>query len=126
MNSDIKALLDSLRARVATNVGIAGLNLPSLARPSVRLATQRVPYGQLGIGQSRIGGIPDVPAGFEWPRWAPSRQREDKFGEPWHPEAATPLGLIAQIDLSVLPQVDEGLPGRGWLYFFYDRYCEPW
>jgi uncharacterized protein YwqG len=92
----------------------------------VRLSTRRVPYARIGIGDSRIGGIPDVPSGFEWPRWAPSRQRDDKFGQPWHPERPVPHGLIAQIDLSAVPHLDDLLPSCGWLYFFYDRYCEPW
>jgi uncharacterized protein YwqG len=34
--------------------------------------------------------------------------------------------LIAQIDLSAMPRVDDTLPSTGWLYFFYDRYCETW
>lgn len=102
------------------------LGLLSLVRPSIRLATQRVPDTQIKLGASRIGGTPDVPHGWEWPRWRPSEQRDDKFGEPWHPDQPAPLGFIAQIDLSTLPQVDDILPSSGWLYFFYDRYCEPW
>jgi uncharacterized protein YwqG len=43
-----------------------------------------------------------------------------------HPGHPAPLGFIAQIDLSTLPSFDDSLPDAGWLYFFYDRYGEPW
>jgi uncharacterized protein YwqG len=28
--------------------------------------------------------------------------------------------------LSEIPHIDDTMPDSGWLYFFYDRYCEPW
>lgn len=49
-----------------------------------------------------------------------------KFGAPWQPNHEAPLGHIAQIDLSEYPHIDGELPNSGWLYFFYDRHCEPW
>jgi hypothetical protein len=126
MDANIQDLFEKLRERVAIDPNLSGLDLLTLARPSVRLATQRVPYARIGIGESRIGGSPDVPPDFEWPRWIPAKQRDDKFGQPWRRDAAAPLGFIAQIDLSDVPHVDDALPSAGWLYFFYDRYCEPW
>jgi uncharacterized protein YwqG len=126
MDTDLEALFADLRERVERNPILAGFNLPAIARPSIRLVTQRVRYGRIGMGESRIGGSPDVVPGFQWPRWAPSKQRDDKFGQPWKPDSPTPLGFVAQIDLSAVPTLDEALPGSGWLYFFYDRYCEPW
>jgi uncharacterized protein YwqG len=126
MDNQIQALLQTLRERIAADSRVDGLNIASLARLSVRLATQRVPYARIEIGESRIGGAPDVPADFVWPRWSPPEQRDDKFGQAWRPDIPTPLGFIAQIDLSTLPQVCDVLPSSGWLYFFYDRYSEPW
>ena len=126
MNSDVQALLDALRERAGATPELAGLDLATLARPSVRLSAQRVPYARIGIGDSRIWGVPDVPPGFEWPRWLPARPRDDKFGNRWQPQQPAALGFIAQIDMSAIPQLDETLPSLGWLYFFYDRYCEPW
>jgi uncharacterized protein YwqG len=126
MNSDVQALIDVLRERVAANADLSGLNLPSLALPSVRLSTQRAPYARIRVGDSRIGGVPDVPPGFQWPRWTSSRERHNKYGKRWHPEPPTPLGFIGQFDLSTIPHVEATLPSSGWLYFFYDRYCEPW
>ena len=118
--------MNSLRSRIATDPNLERLDLLSLVRPSIRLATQRVTCAQIELGASRIGGTPDVPPGWEWPRWMPSKQRDNKFGELWRPDKPAPLGFIAQIDLSTLPQVDDLLPSSGWLYFFYNRYCEPW
>jgi uncharacterized protein YwqG len=126
MNTNLERLLKQLRDRVAANPELSELNLPQIARPAVRLVTRQVPQAQFSLGESRIGGTPDVPRGFEWPRWLPSKQRDDKFGQPWHPNVAAPLGFIAQIDLSAVPKVDDSLPNSGWLYFFYDRYCETW
>jgi uncharacterized protein YwqG len=126
MNIEIESLLDFLRSRIALDPALARLEILPLVRPSIRLATQRVPYARIGLGASRIGGTPDVAPEWEWPRWAPSKQRDDKFGRPWRPSEPTPLGFIAQIDLSTIPQVDEALPRSGWLYFFYDRFSEPW
>jgi uncharacterized protein YwqG len=126
MNTDIVSIREWLRDRIESNADLAGRDLFSLARPSVRLATHAAPYVESAIGESRIGGVPDVPPGFAWPRWIPATPRQDKFGEPWQPNGPAPLGFIAQIDLSAAPHVDDGLPASGWLYFFYDRYCEPW
>jgi uncharacterized protein YwqG len=126
MNSVTEPLFAWLRRRIASDSNLSGLDLVSLARTSVRLATQRVPYARIGVGDSRIGGVPDVPPAFEWPRWTPSKQRDDKYGRPWRPKGPAPLGFIAQIDLKNVPRVDDALPESGWLYFFYDRYCEPW
>lgn len=60
---------------------------------------------------SRIGGIPRVPQGFEWPRW------QD-----------TSLAFLAQIDLAELggAGTSQGLPDSGQLYFFYDQEQSTW
>jgi uncharacterized protein YwqG len=126
MTPTIEPLLTSLRDRIAKEKDLAGRDLLSLVRPSIRLGTKRVPFARIAIGESRIGGVPDVPQGFEWPRWLPTPPQDDKFGNRWRPESPAPLGFIAQIDLSAMPHVDDSLPKSGWLYFFYDRYSEPW
>jgi hypothetical protein len=114
--------MDSLRSRIADKPHLAGLDILSLAKPSIRLTARRVSDRELQRGASRIGGTPDVPSGWDWPRWMPTKVY--KFRP--HPEHLAPLGFIAQIDLSTLPRFDDSLPETGWLYFFYDRYCEPW
>jgi uncharacterized protein YwqG len=55
----------------------------------------------------------------------PTKPRDDMYGQQWRPKSAVPLGFIAQLDLGDIPHVDDLLPKSGWLYFFYDRYCEP-
>jgi uncharacterized protein YwqG len=126
MASTIESLLTSFRDRISAEKCLAGRDLLSLVRPSIRLRAERVPFEQMAIGQSRIGGLPDIPQGIAWPRWLPMPPREDKFGNRWRPESPALLGFIAQIDLSELPHFDDSLPKSGSLYFFYDRYCEPW
>jgi hypothetical protein len=55
------------------------------------------------VGASRIGGLPDVPADFEWPREADG----------------SPLCFIAQINLADLPRLtDHPLPTTGMLSLF--------
>ena len=124
-SSEIQPLFEDLAERLATESDLAPLNLSTLARASARITTQRVPIARLELGESRIGELPDVPPSFEWPRWAPPRKSDDGPDESG-PSSPIPLGFIAQIDLSAIPRVDELLPDSGWLYFFYDRYREPW
>lgn len=114
--------MDSLGRRIAANPELAGLDILPLAKPSIRLSTRRVADERIERGASRIGGTPDVPPGWDWPLWAPKKIPEFRS----HPGHSAPLGFIAQIDLAALPRFDDALPDQGWLYFFYDRYCEPW
>lgn len=59
----------------------------------------------VGLGQSRIGGLPELPAGTDWP------QRKGK-----------PAPFLAQINCAELAThtADTGLPPEGMLYFFHD------
>lgn len=62
-------------------------------------------------GASRLGGNPDLPAGFAW------IHANDK-----------PLTFIAQFRLSEIAphDIDNILPTRGLLYFFYAADSQPW
>ncbi|MEZ6045236.1 MAG: YwqG family protein [Planctomycetaceae bacterium] len=102
-----------------------GLNLLELIKPAVRFRTERIPQAQFGLGESRFGGIPDLPEGFDWPRWKSSEQHLVLF-PPQREDGSAPLGFLAQLDLQQLPRIDERLPDKGWLYFFFDRHYEPW
>ncbi len=85
------------------------------ARPSIRLTAHPVAYeAEIPLGASKLGGSPDLPPGFDWPR-------HDGF----------PLAFIAQINLAdaALYDVEKLLPPTGLLHFFftYDRRMkEPW
>src|SRR6478735_10311229 len=107
MDPDIRRQADELRQRVAQDPELSKFDLPALAKPSVRLSSRRVAPAHIGLGESRLGGIPDVPPGFDWPRWLPLSEKYDRRGVPWRPDKRMPLGLIAQLDLSTLPRVDD-------------------
>jgi len=113
MSNPIKPLVTSLHGLLATEPLLDGPTIESTALPSIRLMTRRLDNADFKRGASRIGGVPDVPPGFIWPCWLPTKQ-------------PAPLGFIAQIDLADLPHVETSLPISGWLYFFYDRLLEPW
>lgn len=55
--------------------------------------------------RSRLGGLPQLPDGLEWP-----------IGE--IDGKATPMHFLAQIDCTELPRVDPRMPVTGMLYFF--------
>lgn len=79
---------------------------------SIRLETQPVDdEADLALGQSKIGGRPDLPPTLTWPR-VPNGKKD------------TSLPFVAQLDLADLtPYDDEAvLPRSGVLYFFGD----PW
>jgi uncharacterized protein YwqG len=63
------------------------------------------------VGESKIGGMPDITQNFEWPQW--KRQ---------------PLAFICQVNLSELDKMEcaKMLPREGMLYFFYDADGQPW
>jgi hypothetical protein len=79
-----------------------------LIRPSVRLT--RGEPGAAGPGASRFGGAPDLPPGFEWPRW---RGRE--------------LAFLGQLDLAAVAGCipEAGLTAGGLLLVFYDAARKP-
>jgi len=85
--------------------------LVALARPSIRLHSEREDEAEMAIGASRLGGKPDVPADFEWPVY-------DNL----------PQSFIGQINLADTASldVDGVLPSEGLLSFFYDSDQRVW
>src|SRR5262249_31102024 len=95
---DLTELLEAAR-----DCGIGDVDfIEQLARPAAVL--RETEAASFSLTQSRIGGIPTLPSGIEWPR------REGRS-----------LSCIAQIGLASQPRavVDEGLPADGMLLFFY-------
>jgi len=82
-----------------------------LVRQSIRLRAARCCAEELELGESRIGGLPDLPEGWAWPKW----NGED-------------LGFIAQIGLAEVARLGIAgcLPPSGILYFFYDPEQRAW
>ena len=79
--------------------------LSAVVRNSIFMYTAPPSEPGLPGGISRLGGLPDLPEGVEWPA-----------------AAGEPLGFLGQIDLAqVAPFDKEGLlPATGFLYFFFD------
>ena len=104
---------DALRARlVADGLGRHAEALLGLAAPSLRLRPQPQPGGPLPLGATKLGGRPDLPSGWSWPRG-------------WE----TSLSFIAQLNLAAITshtEVQQVLPRAGLLAFFYDADQQPW
>lgn len=83
----------------------------SLARPCISIHRSGTRQHDLQPTDSRLGGLPHLPAGMEWPRW-----RGD------------PLGHIATIRLSEAAKHDPTglLPSKGLFYFWYAHGNGPW
>ena len=81
----------------------------TLVQPSIRLQTTLLTdaptEAALKPGTSKIGGIPDLPAGQAWPTWKGDSQ-----------------SFVAQLRLTDLHPYDinHWLPATGMLWFFYD------
>jgi len=84
--------------------------LERLLKPAIRIwhAPSETPAP---IGASKLGGDPDLPPDFLWPEWN-----------------GTPLGFLAQFRLDELApyDIENLLPPRGMLYFFYEAQEQPW
>ncbi len=83
-----------------------------LLRNEIRIMTSNSDSENLDLGQSKIGGQPDLPKSIEW-----FNENNDK-----------PLSFIAQINLSEIHPFDKDnlLPDTGIIYFFYSAEQEAW
>lgn len=74
-------------------------------KPAVYMNLQPANEEDVAIGQSKIGGLPDLPKTMEWFNY-----KEE------------PMSFLAQINLNELAAFDlnDALPKEGILYFFYD------
>ena len=74
-----------------------------ILRPAILLQTHGIDEASLPLGQSKIGGVPDLPKHWNWPTF------DDQ-----------PLAFLAQVNLSEIPNniERESLPQTGILYFF--------
>jgi uncharacterized protein YwqG len=83
----------------------------SQAEECIYAIATRTELENLRPGESRVGGVPDLPNGATWPSCD---------GEP--------LSFLAQFDLTAITVYDsqKRLPSTGYLYFFYDAEQAPW
>ncbi|MBS1955317.1 MAG: DUF1963 domain-containing protein [Cyanobacteria bacterium SZAS-4] len=87
--------------------------LPGEANSDLILYSQRLEQdgADPNLGQSKMGGLPDLPVGMRWPH------SKDKIS----------LSFLCQLNLSESDQTMEWhLPRKGMLYFFYDAKGQPW
>lgn len=104
------------KEELKTNLDEAGLEhlsdqLLSLAKMSIRFTTSKANDKEIPIGASKVGGCPDLPPGYIFPKWKD-----------------VPLAFLAQInlaDISNFSAVSE-LPLSGILSFFYSATQETW
>lgn len=80
-------------------------------KPTVRLIEEKKVEQLKVLGQTKLGGMPDLPSGQKWPGW------NNK-----------PLSFLAQVNLGQLNQLnlENDLPPEGILYFFFDGSQEIW
>jgi uncharacterized protein YwqG len=83
-----------------------------LVQPSIRLAAAPVDEASLPPGASKLGGLPDLPRGVEWPTWND-----------------LPQSFLVQLRLADVQPFLRGalagaLPEQGMLWFFYDAQQE--
>ncbi len=83
-----------------------------LLRNEIRIFTESKSESEISIGQSKIGGLPDLPNNVDW-------FKEDN---------GKSLSFIAQINFSELKDLKQHvkLPDNGILYFFYSAAQEAW
>ena len=90
-----------------SNVGLSRLqpDVLKLLQESIRLTLQPLGETSTPPGVSRLGGVPDLPAGAAWPAWK-----------------GVPISFIAQVNLADLASFTpaQDLPKSGLLSFFYD------
>lgn len=105
MNKQIDNIIQEL------GLNRVGEEIKKYSRNSIRLCTKVVEENTIPIGATKIGGRPDLPERFEWPRY------NDNM-----------LSFIAQISMSEISNFDTEkiLPTSGILYFFYDCEQETW
>ncbi len=106
------ATKEQIREKFVT-AGFSNLldELESQLKHAIRVvAHQPVDEAQLPLGASKFGGLPDLPPNTEWPHWE---------GRPLHFVSQIAMVDVKQYDL------DNVLPEKGILYFFYDME-QPW
>jgi uncharacterized protein YwqG len=98
------------KASIAVAMQQSGLGrltsvVDQLTLPSIRISTNPSFETAIPLGESKFGGLPDLPATVAWPEMN-----------------GTPMEFIAQIQFADVQEFDaaHALPAQGLLLFFYD------
>src|SRR5687768_4995280 len=106
--------------------------LQTLSKNAIRLFPKKIGENQQAIGQTRIGGKPDLPKHITWVTETNTIETTEKkllvFSTKKKETITKPLSFVAQINLYETSQYDEEnlLPKTGFLYFFYSAEQEAW
>lgn len=112
--------IEELKNKLDTNgLGKYFDKLQPLLRNTIRLFQKETDENDIAIGQTKIGGRPDLPTEISWVTETNNEKQET---------VTKPLSFIAQINLSETSSFDEDnlLPKTGLLYFFYSAEQGVW
>ncbi len=111
---------EELKNKLDAN-GLGGYydKLQPLLRNTIRLFQKETDENDIAIGQTKIGGNPDMPTEIGWVTETNSEKQET---------VTKPLSFVAQINLSEISSFDTEnlLPKTGMLYFFYSAEQDAW
>ncbi|CAA9202035.1 YwqG family protein [Flavobacterium collinsii] len=105
--------------------------LDPFLRNTIRLYHKEADESSISIGQTKIGGRPDLPPEISWQTETSTVEIERKFlffNNRKEDTITKPLSFVAQINLSEVSPYDkeELLPKEGLLYFFYSAEQDVW
>jgi len=106
--------------------------LEPIFRNSVRLYQKETDENNIAIGQTKIGGRPDLPKEIAWVTETNTEVTNERkfllFNSKKEVTVTKPLSFIAQINLSEIASFDKDnlLPKTGLLYFFYAAEQDAW
>jgi uncharacterized protein YwqG len=118
-------------------LGLNGLGkyfdkLQPLIRNTIRLYQSEVDEDRIAIGQTNIGGRPDLPTEINWVTETNTVEKSGIkfliFKSKKQETITKSLSFIAQINLTEVSPIDKEnlLPKTGLLYFFYSAEQEAW
>ncbi len=104
--------------------------LEPFVKNTIRLYLKPCNEEDIQVGQSKIGGQPDLPSSLYWVTETNTIKKKKFwfFGKETEQIITKPLSFIAQINLSEIAQFDieNLLPQNGMLYFFYASEQDAW
>lgn len=125
--------IEEFKDRLETNgLGKYFDKFQPLLRNTIRLYPKATDENNIAIGQTKIGGRPDLPNEIFWVTETKIVETTEKkffvFTSKKEVAIKKPLSFIAQINLTETSLFDKDnlLPKKGLLYFFYSAEQEAW
>jgi uncharacterized protein YwqG len=125
--------IEEFETKLTSNgLGLFFDKIKPLLRNTIRFYLQSSEEDNIAVGQTKIGGRPDLPAGITWATETNIVETIEKklliFSSKKKEATTKPLSFIAQINLSETAPFDQDnlLPKSGLLYFFYFAEQEIW